>query len=248
MNKIIDFVKSKKGIIIISCVIFVILVTILAIILSRPKVTKLEKIKIEEYSDKYFDYIDYILLYPENDDRYLNFALTYLSETSDKKEYTSDEVIDLINEVFAIDYNQDNIDKVAAMEGKVKSGFDYDIKKKIFKYVGSVSRSDIAKTTISTYEIDNIKKKSKNKFEVTYYRYTIENPYLIYDYYNELNVNEEEKVDLNDLTEYLKGNRKVSDIKKYINKSNIEKFGKIEKNVKITFVLKNNKLTIKEKK
>ena len=48
MNKIIDFVKSKKGIIIISCVIFVILVTILAIILSRPKVTKLEKIKIEE--------------------------------------------------------------------------------------------------------------------------------------------------------------------------------------------------------
>ena len=45
-------------------------------------------------------------------------------------------------------------------------------------------------------------------------------------------------------TEYLKGNRKVSDIKKYISKNSIEKYGKITKNVKITFVVRNDKLTI----
>lgn len=244
MNNVIDFFKSKKGIIISCCTLFVIIITILCIILNSNKVTKLEKIKIEEYTNKYFDYIDTVLLYPNNEERYLNFALTYLVENNDKTVFTNEEVIDFINDTFSLNYTDKDITKIVLVEGKLKSSYKYDKKKKEFTYVGSVSRKDIAETTISEYEITKIKKKSNNKFVVTFNKYTVENPYLIYNYYNELNSKKDEKEDLTDLTEYLKGNRKVSDIKKYISKNNIEKFGKIKKNVKITFIIKNDKLTI----
>lgn len=244
MNNVLNFLKRKKGIIISCCALFVIIITILCIVLNSNKVTKLEKIKITEYSDKYFNYIDTVLSYPNNSDRYLNFALTYLAENNDKKEFTEEEVIDFIYEVFGVKYTEKDIIQIVLVEGKVKTGFKYDKKKKIFKYEGNVSRADIANSTISEYEIVKIKKKNKNKFVVTYNKYTIENPYLMYNYYNDINSKSDDKIDLTDLTEYLKGNRKVSDIKKYISKNSIEKYGKITKNVKITFVVRNDKLTI----
>ena len=129
MNNVIDFFKSKKGIIISCCTLFVIIITILCIILNSNKVTKLEKIKIEEYINKYFDYIDTVLLYPNNEERYLNFALTYLVENNDKTVFTNEEVIDFINDTFSLNYTDKDITKIVLVEGKLKSSYKYDKKK-----------------------------------------------------------------------------------------------------------------------
>ena len=84
------------------------------------------------------------------------------------------------------------------------------------------------------------------KYKV-YDKYVVENPYEVLNYYEDLNLKKEkDRYDTTDIVEYLKGNKKIGVIKDAINEKNIDKFGKIDGNISVTFIVKNNKVLIKK--
>ena len=77
MEKFKNILKSK--ITIICFVVFIIILGFVIYINNSKKVTKLEKVMIQEYSDKYSDYFDEILDNSDNKCRHINFVLEYLN-------------------------------------------------------------------------------------------------------------------------------------------------------------------------
>ena len=114
----------------------------------------------------------------------------------------------------------------------------YNSEKNTFSIIkDKKSYAQIASEKIVKYEIDTVKKKN-NKYIIKYNKYVVTNPYEIVNYYNE---NNEDTKEIND---YLSGNTSKNKILKYINKDNINKIGKKEEEVKITYIIKNNKVLI----
>ena len=254
MNKIKEIFKkifaNKKILFIIVGAILLVAALIVFLYVNSHKLTKLEKIKITEFSDKYADYMDEVEDSKDDKGRYINFAIEYLYNNSDKDSYPLDEVLNIINEVYDVSYSDEDIQKIGISEGMLNKGIVYDSGENSFKYNISKTRADIAATPIVKYNIQKIKKINKNNFEVIYDKYTVENPYEILNYFDKYNIEKEdpeEKIDTKDIIAYLKGETKVGVIKKLITKDNIKEFGKIDGDIKIKLVIKNNKLIIDKK-
>lgn len=253
-EKLKDILKNKKLLMIIGIVILILI--FLIFIIQRFSLTKLEKLKIKEVSTSIENYLDEVILYPDDDGRYINFAIEYLYNTTDKSEFSIDEVIDVVNNYFSLDYNEKIINEIGISNRMLDKGIVFDSSKKTFEYKDKNTRLDIANRPIVKYNLTKIKKLNKDKFRVTYEKYIVENPYDIFNYYNNNNINKNDieeitkgdtdKKDLTDITEYLKGNQKIGVIKNLIDEDNIKNFGKIDGNVSILYVIKNKKLIIKK--
>ena len=94
-------------------------------------------------------------------------------------------------------------------------------------------------------------KKKKNKFIVTYDKYVVENPYEILNYYNDsaMNIPEDQKenyqpYDTSAIYNYLTCKGKITTLKDAITKDNIEKLGKIDKQLEVTYIIKDDNLVI----
>ena len=137
------------------------------------------------------------------------------------------------------------------MAGK---GITFDASNNTYKYNNPLTPADLSNISIVKYEMNTISKINKNKFKVTYDRLVVENPYEVLNFYNDYNISQSEidemveddveKVDTKDIIDYLKGNGKKSSVKKLIKKSDIEKYGKIDGSITITYIIKDNKLLI----
>lgn len=252
MDNIKNLFKNKKIIImVIAIVLLIIAVSGILVYIDNHVLTKLERIKITEFSDKVVDYMDEVELSKDDKGKYINFAIEYLYNTTDKKEFNLKEVLEVINDTYDVSYTDEDIQKIGISEGMLNKGIVYDGAKKSFTYNISKTRTDIANTPIIKYELKKIKKVNKNKFEVTYDKYLVENPYEILNYFDKYNIeknDDEEKMDTKEILSYLKGETKVGVIKEIINEDNIKEFGKIDGDAKVTYVIKNDKLIINQNK
>lgn len=245
-----NIIKNKKILFSVLGVLLIAIISIVVILLlNKNKLTELEKVKIEEASQVVENYLDEIILHNDNDGKYINFAIEYLYNETDKESYSLEDILNIINENFNIEYKEEDIAKVGITSEMVDKGIVYDSTDKVFKYNAKKTKADIAATPIIKYQINKIKKKSKDKFEVKYDKYIIENPYEILNYYNNKNIertDEEVEYDTTDIVAYLKGEAKMGVIKKIINKDNISEFGKIEEGTTVIYILKDGKLVIDE--
>lgn len=239
MEKVLDFAKSKKGMIIIGSVLVLIIAIILVFVFSNKKITKLEQIRIEEFNDNYSNYLDEIYLNEKDEGRYINFAVEYLYNKTGEKEIKIGKILEVINDTFDINYDEMKIEKIGITESMLNKGLVYDSGKRVFKYNSNRTGADLAHTSIIKYNLKKITKKSNEKFVLEYEKYLVDDPYKVLNYYSNDADNTKE------ITEYLKGNSKISVIKDKITSKNIKKVGKIEGKTKITLVIKNNKLLIK---
>lgn len=253
-EKLQNILKNKKVLLIILSLIVIIILFIFCI--RQYNLTKLEKIKIKEVSNSVENYLDEIILYPDDQGRYINFAMEYLYNNTDRDEFSIQEIIDVINDLFELDYDEKKIIEIGISPQMLEKGITFDSSAKTFKYASKATRLDIANKKIVKYHLTNIKKQGKDKFKVTYEKYVVENPYDIFNYYNNSNITKNEideitkgdtdKKELKDITEYLKGKEKISVIKDLIDEDNIEKFGKKDGKVSIIYVIKNKKLVIRK--
>ena len=111
----------------------------------------------------------------------------------------------------------------------------------------------IAETPVTYYKLEKITKINKKKYKATYREYTIENPYNMLNYYLEKNSKVEgvEKdgqyvYDLKDITpirNYLSGSSKIGSFKKSIDED-VAKYSKKGKKLKVTYIVKNDKILI----
>lgn len=246
-NNIKNIPKNNLIIILIFLVVVIagIILTI-SIISSTHKLTKLEEIKINEVNDKISNYLEEYLLYPEDEGRYIIFALEYLYNTTDKVEYSSEEVLKVINDTFNVNYSIETLNNIGITSNMLEKAIEYNSASNIYKYESKMTQSDIAKTPIIKYELTNIKKSKKDKYILTYKKYVIEDPHVMLNYYSNQNI-EGEDHDLSIIRDYIKGNSKISTIKNWLNTKDIDNFGKIDGSIEIEFIIKDNKLVINNK-
>lgn len=233
----------KKSVIIAVISILLIALIITLVIINSNKITNLEEIKINEFSNEISNYIEEF----ENIDdegKYINYAIEYLYNTENKTEYSIDEITNVINETFNVKYVQEDIIELGITPKMLEKGITIDSSSNMLKYNITKTRVDIANTPINKYEKVSIKKVNKEKFIVTFKKYIIENPYEILNYYNNQNINEDDKYNIEDVSEYLKGNRKISVIKDFINIEDIKHYGKENGTLELELIIKDNKLVI----
>lgn len=248
-NKISEFIKntSKKKLIAYTLAIVLVLGIIIFFCVNNFVITKMEKSTIREYNEKIEEHLD-ILLDDKEDGKYIIFAIRYLNNISGNDHISGEEVIKVVNDTFELKYSKDTLSKIGITPGMHSKGIMYDEANNVYTYKNEQTRTDIAATPVKKYAIKKMSKKSKTKFVVTYKVYTVENPYEILNYFNDYNSNAKEKVDTKPILDYLKGNGNISKVKALITEDNIKKFGKIDKDVKVTFVIKNEKLVLSAKK
>ena len=187
-------------------------------------------------------------MFDDDAGKYINFAAEYLYNEENKEEFSLNDVLNIINDTFDIDYSEEDLVKVGISSRMLDKNIIYDNTSNLFKYKQNKTQADIANTLIVKYELKKMKKINKKKFEVTLDKYVVENPYEVLNYFNDYNMKQEDsskRFNTDDIVKYLKGKENVKVIKELINKDNIENFGKIDGSIKITFVIKDNKLKIK---
>ena len=233
----------KKSVIIAVISILLIALIITLVIINSNKITNLEEIKINEFSNEISNYIEEF----ENIDdegKYINYAIEYLYNTENKTEYSIDEITNVINETFNVKYVQEDIMEIGISPKMLDKGVTYESASNTFKYNAQKTRVDIASTPIKKYELTKIKKVNKEKFVITYNKYVVENPYEMLNYYNNQNIENDKEYDTTDISEYLKGNRKISVIKKSIVSKDINNYGKADGSIELEFIIKDNKLVL----
>lgn len=244
MKKIIDKLKNiPKKIYIVFIAIIVLIVLTIMILSNLNKLTKLEEIKIEEFSNKIVNHIEEFM--NTNDEgKYICYAIENLYNNSDKVEFTSKEVLEIINTTFNVNYTNETILDIGITPKMLDKGITYDVATSTYTYKSDKTRIDIANSKIIKYELTNIKKNGKDRFLITYKKYVIENPYDILNYYNNLNIEQDNNYDTTIISEYLKGNKKISELKNSIDNKDITNYGKYDSEISLELIIKDNTLVI----
>ncbi len=246
MQKKFNELLSNKSVII-SFFVILFVIIFLAILLNTNKITKLEKLKIEEKSAEISNYFDELI--SGNDEKYLNFAIEYLYNNNATNVFSADDLANVINENFTLNYSSEDIVKLGITNSMHDKGVIFDSAVNSYTYLNQKTNYDISTTKIYYFTIDKIKKNGKNKFSVVYNKNVIDNPYEVYNYYNNL-INIEhgevknEFVDLGRIKNYLRGEEKIGYIKDVVRNEQDNFFGKKDGKVTITYLIKNDKLLI----
>ena len=227
---------------------FIVILSIVTFIMNLNKITKLERVKIEEKSDEISDYFSEITENKEDKGVYINFAVEYLYNTKDKETYTIEEIKEVINSNFNLEYTDKTIAEIGISQAMQGKGIVFDNSNGTFKYSNTRTITDIANDKIYYFKIDKIKKINKNKFKVTYKKYVVDEPYEILNYYNDYNIQhydkKDEQFDTSKIVNYLKGKEKVGVIKKIIREEEGKTFGKENGKTNVTYIIKDKKLLI----
>lgn len=247
LDKIKKIVFNKKTLI--ALTIIIVLVIAILFIRNINKITKLERIKIEEKSSEISDYFDEITENKDDEGRYINFAIEYLYNSKNKNTFTVDDILSVIKDNFDIEYDKNKIGELGITSKMHAKGIVFDNSISSFKYDGKRTKADVASDKIIYFKINKIKKVNKNNFKVTYDKYVVEKPFDIYNYYNNYNIEhydeKKEQFDTKPITDYLKGEGKISTMKKIAREETKKNFGKLDGKIVVSYVIKDDKLLVK---
>lgn len=237
---------DKKKIIITIGVVLLFLVSLITVWLVTKskynmKISNLEKIHIEEFIDTYGASLEQVCTSESNDmDRYISYALYYRLDDTNKVSLNSKEIKEVIDKVFNISMSEEEIKNIGITPYLLNRFIKYDINTE--KYVLDISdlrNADIAKVPIIKYELSSIKKKKEDRYEVELMQYTIENPYEILNYFNEI-----DGYDTKDISDYLSGDKNIKVMKDALNLEALRNIQNEGVKIKATFIVKDNKLLI----
>lgn len=254
MKNMIKKIKEDKNIQkVIGIILIFLLLLVFIIVRLNTRLTPVEKIKLTELSNNIVKNIEYVEQSKSNKlDKYINYTMEYFYNEKNKDTLSVEEVVKFINNTFDIKINKEELIKLSQTEELLNNHVLYEPSLNKYKIEKQqMTYSDIASNKIIKYDIDKIIKKNKNKFIITYKKYEVSNPYKILNYYTNLNnknINSKNKktYDTKEIEEYLKGNKKVSDIKKYITDKNIKKVGKVKDSIKIIYKVKDSKILVEK--
>lgn len=257
---------NKKNIFILGGSIFFLLILfiVLFMIFRTNKLSQLEKKMIEDKSNEVVSYIYDITNdnYSENE-KYVLYALDYYLYDNGNNSVTSSEISELIKNIFDKKITEDEIVDLGITPEMIDRNVMYNYEMNTFVIDNSdVSKKEIADKSIISYRIDKMRKKG-NKYYVDYTEFTIDNPYEILNYYNDLTeeyrsnntvYNDQNEAihvdadvtpfDASDIISYLNGekNRKVLD--DYLSDDLLEKKGNVTGKVKVTYLVRGDNIYI----
>lgn len=235
--------KNLRKNIYLNIILLLLVVFLIFILVYNFKITKLEKIKIDEFDKKVSNYLDEYID-NEDDGKYIIFAIESLSSEKDKNTFSTDEIIKKINNTFDIKYTKKDIFTTGITESMLEKGIVYEDDKDQFIYNNKRTRQDIANDTIVKYNLKSVKKKSRNRFVLKYEIYEVKDPYKILNYYNNLTNKNNDSKKSKIILSYLKGDSTKDTVKDIIDEKNIKEFGKVIGKKKVILIVKDKKLII----
>lgn len=235
--------KNKK-IIIVLLPILVILIGSSLVLFTRGNTSELELIKLKESSNDIVQFLEEI----DNDsaedlDRYIAYALEYSFVINNKDTLNVKDIKKIIEDRFNISLNEEKLNLVGVTPYLLDKYISHNYELKEYSKYKKYTQREIAKISVTKYELKDIKKSGK-KYILTYDKYLVEDPYKVLNYYINNTEKAEEMTEMGDLSSYIYGKGTVLGIKNVITKDNIESVGKIDKEVTITYIVKNGKLLV----
>ena len=234
-------IKEKKSIAIIAgaaLLLCIILALVAFNVKSSHEMSELEKMKLNEISDELSANLEYVEGSKDIGD-YIIYALEYNYNVNDSKELSIKDMVKFFEDTFTKKITEEDIRKVGITPNMVDKNITAD--EETFKLnVLEPSYAEIAAREIAKYNVKEITKTGTNKYSVKYEKYIVTNPYEVLNYYNDNGDTEA----ANEITKYLKGETKVTTIKKYITDKNQSKVGKKDKEVTVNYVVKDKKVLI----
>ena len=253
--------KIRNKIIIILTISLLILGLVLVIIKST-RVTKVEKLKLEDVSK---DIINYMYNIDNKEyqqvEKYLLFALDYSTNENDKNSLNLTEIRELIDSKFDNDFDENDYMNVGITPEMADRDihFDYDTNTYTMNKK-ELTNSDIAEVPIYSYAIDKIRKTSANKYIVSYTKYKIDRANKISDFYEDKNIPntsvatddgtlinveiEEKKTDTTDINKYLHGEANRGVLNKYLTKECLESIGEKQGKLTVFYIVKDSKIIV----
>ena len=235
---------NKKIIIPIIVIVLLVIAIILSVFLIKgknSKITELEESTIVDVSNPSMLYMDMVEgVEADGQDVYVAYALAYSYNENDKESLTIDEIESIVKDVFNIKLDKEKLKEGIITPALAENFISFDNETEEYTInVSEKSYTDIANTEVVVYVYDSAVKK-KDKYIVSYKKYVVSNPYEVLNYYDNL----EEEYDTTKILDYLKGKEKVNVIKSVVTPSMVDSVADYEKTVKVTYILKNNKLLI----
>lgn len=220
----------------------IVIILLFLLLFSHFKISKLEELTIKKYSNQMMVYMDY--LEKDEIDYYVCYTLTYYENEYNQKEVNIKDIVNFINTHFKKQITKKQVETLGITPFMIDKHITYNSDKNSYIInANELSYSDIAKIKLVKYDIEKIKKKSNNTYEVTYNTYEIENPYELLNYYvDKNNKKTAEKINL-----YLTGKISKKNIIKYITNKNIDKIGKKKDIIKIYYVIRDDDILIDKK-
>ena len=255
LEKIKEVLKRNTGISVIVALSLIFVIFTFAYLFNSRNVSSIEEKEIKNSSSELMYYIDDITLSNSKEiDKYILFALDYTYNTSGKSSMTISELDEFFKEHFTKKISEDSIKNIGITPLLLERNVTYEVTEEAYKLNDTMKdNATIAETPVTYYKLEKITKINKKKYKATYREYTIENPYNMLNYYLEKNSKVEgvEKdgqyvYDLKDITpirNYLSGSSKIGSFKKSIDED-VAKYSKKGKKLKVTYIVKNDKILI----
>ena len=232
-----------KKILIGVAVVFLAIIGVFIYLLTN-KITNVERIMVTDTSESIAPFLNEVIANKEEDGCYITFAIDYLYANTGRNQFSVDEVLEVINKYFDINFTRDDVTKIGLTSYMMNKGIKFDMSVGGFSYEYKRTRTDIAVTPLTSYQVSKVKKVNKNQFVVYFNKFVVDDPYKLLNIYTNADPVDQDAVD--NITKYVKGEIIPAKIFGYINENNINLIGKDEGKTKVTFVVKDNKLKIKK--
>ena len=247
MNKFINLCKKNIGMTALICLVLIILIFTFIYLFNSRNVSEIEKKELDKKTKNIINFIDDIASSKSDKiDKYIIFALDYSYNMNSKNNMTVKEVTDFLNNHFTVDITEDDIKNIGITEEMVEKNIVYDSNKELFTIkVVPKSGSSLANDNIVYLKRNNIIKINKKKYKIYYYKYVIENPYDMLNYYLDSNINDNDSnYDVTVIRNYLMGSASIGSLLNSINENDIKMFAKKDKKIVITYIVDGDNLLI----
>ena len=243
-------ILNKTTIILAALLVAAIAFIIVLIFPKERKINALERIGINDFSDKVIismeeidrtvDSSTNVTALPKelkdiSKDRFIAYALEYAYEKDNKTTLTANEIKDIIENIFDIEISTDEINSVGISPTLLDKNVGHDPVNEAYT-ISKENRTkrEIALIPIAKYIQTSVKAEDDN-YVVKYDKYIVKNPYDVLSITNN---------DMSKINDYLNGKGKASSIKAIINADNAASVASKEKETTIKYTVKNDKITI----
>ncbi len=223
---------------------------ITTLIVTSHHVNDLEHAKIVDTSADTISYLEEVeSVETEDIDKYIAYALAYSYGEHDKDILSSNEIKAIIEDHFNVELKAEDIDGIGITPFLMDRHIYFVPEEQKYTLNASdITQSMIANIPVIKYELQDISK-SSGKYYVTYEKYIVDNPYEVLNYYADKAtkaVEEGKEVsNQNDgIYDYLTAKGKVKSVKNAINSENIDAVGRRDGKIKVTYIVKNDKLLV----
>ena len=240
-----EYDRKQLGLLSLIGVGIIALVIIIIFIIMSKNITSIERKTIMDKSTLVSPYLEYIEDKKKNNDDYILFAIKYSSLTNHKSSLSSTELSELIKELFNVEIDAQTIGKNGISEKLLNENILYSPSDDMYDYIApKLSSQTIVDTPVSYYKFKKLSRVNSKKYTVVYQKYIIEHPIDVLNYYLNKNSNSEAIVDINPYRNYIVGSDSVVRFKENIKEEDIENFAKKDIKIKVTYIVKDDKVLI----